>query len=238
MGRQRGVIRRTTIKALESRWLVSIRTYFQLLKHTANLPADDKMRHLRKAADSSELFIRGLATKRAHIGTQPTYYYSGIVYINPLAEIDLERSKREMRYLLPMSFARNLGDLLINPQLAPAYRELLKYRKDNEIIRYLSRHLLLAIPGSKNQRAFLDNLLKSKSIVLQTCSIRGLREKFLGYSLSDESRTHYSNIIHSIANDPTLGATLQSKDLRKRRLLSDMRTFLRINDGKWAIIKP
>ena len=79
VGRQRGVIRRTTIKALESRWLVSIRTYFQLLKHTANLPADDKMRHLFKAADSSELFIKGLTTKRAHIGTQPTYYYSGIV---------------------------------------------------------------------------------------------------------------------------------------------------------------
>ena len=221
--RRRGVVERATIRELEARWLVSIKTYFQLLKHAANLPAKDKMQHLWKAVQSSELFVKSLATKRTHISTKVLYYDSGILYINPLAEIDIERSKQEIKYLLPMSFASMLGELLANPQLAPAYRELLKHHEGSEITRYLARQLLLEIPSNKNKKVFVDDLINAKEIVLQTCSLQGLKEKYLGYSLSEESRVYYSDIIASIAKEPKLEVSFQYKDLQKRRLLSDMK---------------
>ena len=222
--RKRGVVRRQTIKELELRWYVTIRTYLQLVKHSTNLLGSDKLTHLRKVMDSSEMFIKTLAAKRGLISTRPVYYHSGILYINPLAEIDPERSVKEFKYSVPESFADIVGNLMSNPQLSPAVRKLLN--GESEITRYLVRHLLLESPNDVNASNFVNDIKKSAEIVLQTSSLRRLKEKFLGYSIDDEHRRYYSGIVEVIAADPQLSSNLQHSSLVKQRMLADMKKNL------------
>ena len=222
--RGRGVFNRHTIKELELRWFVSIKTYLQLVKHSTNLPGSGKLRHLNKALDSAELFIKSLAAKRGIISAQPVCFHSGILYINPLAEVDPEKAKEEFKYAAPASFAKIIGELLTNPQLSPAIRRLLD--SDSEIVRYLVRHLLLEAPGSENARHFVNDLTTSNEMVLQTCSLRRLKNKYLGYSIDDEHRRYYSGIVENISEDDALKSRLHHHQLKKQRMLADMKKNL------------
>ena len=99
--RGRGVFTRTDVRELEAQWLVAIRTYFQLVKHSGGLPGTEKIRHLSKAAESAELFIKSLAAKRDQIGSNVAHYHGGIVYIYPLAGVDAGRARKEFKISAP-----------------------------------------------------------------------------------------------------------------------------------------
>lgn len=228
--RNRGIQSRQTIRELELRWYISIRTYLQLVKHSTNLEGSDKLRHLEKALESSELFIKGLAAKRDVIAATPAYYHSGILYLNPLAETDPERAKREFKFAVPSSFAKIVSDLMSNPQLSPAYRKMLQ--QESELKKFLARHLLLEAPHRENHRQFVESLTSSSEIVLQTCSLRRLKAKYLGYSVNPENRTFYSGIVESIASDKSLKKSLQHRQLKKERMLKDMKENLSRDNPK------
>ncbi len=79
VNRRRGVQIRRSINELEHKWLVTIKTYFELVKHGTNLDAKDKLRHIDKALESSELFIKSMAAKRDAIASRPIVIHSGIM---------------------------------------------------------------------------------------------------------------------------------------------------------------
>ena len=219
--RRRGVTKRISVKELEAQWFVAIVTYFQLVKHSSSLPGSEKLRHLTKAANSAELFIKSLAAKRGFISRQAAYFHSGILYINTMADTDPDRARREFKFMAPSAMARVLSEAMNNALLAPAFRKLLN--DDSEIVQFLARHLVLEIPGEANRKAFVESLEKSDHLVLQTCSLNRLKYKFLGYSISSKSKSYYNGIIEDIAQKTSLRSRIQHQQLKKRRLLVDMR---------------
>ena len=219
--RTRGVTRRTTVRELEARWYVAIKTYFQLVKHSSSLSGDEKLRHLSKAANSAELFIKSLAAKRGVISQRAAFFHSGILYINPMVNTDPVGARREFKFMAPASMARVLSEAMNNPLLAPAFRKLLN--EESDIVKFLARHLLLEIPGDANRRAFVESLEKTDHLVLQTCSLNRLKYKYLGYSISDGSKTFYRGIIDDIAFKTSLSKRINHDQWKKHRLLVDMR---------------
>ena len=219
--RSRGVVQRVTVRELEAQWFVAINTYFQLVKHSAGLPGLEKLRHLTKAVESAELFIKSVAAKREFISSRPTYFYSGILYINPLARTDPNRARKEFKFAAPSTFARLLTESMSNAQLAPAFRKLLE--EDSEIVKFLVRHLLLEIPSESNRQAFVESLEDATQPVLQACTLNRLKHKYLGYSTTDVVRSYYDEIIEDLVRQSSLREKIQPEQLRKRRLLVDMR---------------
>ena len=220
--RGRGVLQRVAVKELEAQWLVAIRTYFQLVKHSGGLSGVDKIRHLKKAASSAELFIKSLAAKRDEIGNKVVHYHGGVVYIYPLAGLDVEKARKDFKLNAPASIAAMIVEHMNNAQLAPVYRKLLDDK--SEIVRFVARHLLLEVPGSRNRKAFVGSLESTKEIVLQTSSLERLKYKYLGYSVSDEEREYYGGIVADLAEKVKLIGTPERERLKKRRLLADMRS--------------
>ena len=219
--RGRGVLQRVAVKELEAQWLVAIRTYFQLVKHSGGLPGVEKIRHLRKAAGSAELFIKSLAAKRDEIGNKMLHYHGGVVYIYPLAGLDVDKARKEFKLNAPATVAGMIVEHMNNAQLAPVYRKLLE--DSSEIVNFVGRHLLLEVPSPRNRRAFVDSVECTEELVLQTCSLDRLKHKYLGYSVSDEEREYYSGIVAELANKAKLIGAPERQHLRKRRLLADMR---------------
>ncbi|KZL19910.1 hypothetical protein [Pseudovibrio sp. Ad37] len=219
--RGRGITERAAVKALESKWYVAMKSYFQMIKHSSNLDGNEKLLHMQKAIESSELFVMSLAAKKDLLCSKAVVFRSGILYFNPLVEIDPEKARRDFKFAAPNSFARVLGDLMANPQLSPAFRRLLK--SNSELARYLARHLLLEIPNSENRIAFLEDLMKSDNLVLQTCSMNQLKNKYLGYALDEESRLYYKSMIKAITSNSELLNQNQQRALEKRRMLADMK---------------
>ncbi len=220
--RNRGVLQRVTVKELEARWLVAIRTYFQLVKHSGGLSGSDKIRHLRKAAGSAELFIKSLAAKRESVGNKVVHYHGGVVYVYPLAGVDVEKARKEFKVNAPSTVAGMIVEHMNNAQLAPVYRELL--HDESEIVRFLARHLVLEVPGLRNRRAFVDSLEGTDELILQTCSLARLKHKYLGYSVSEEQKEFYGGIIGDLAAKVKLIGVSEREQLRKKRLLADMRS--------------
>ena len=223
--RGRGVFTRADVRELEAQWLVAIRTYFQLVKHSGGLPGTEKIRHLSKAAESAELFIKSLAAKRDQIGTKVAHYHGGVMYIYPFAGVDSERARREFKMSASYSVAQMVVDHMNNPQLAPVYRKILA--QGNEVVQFLIRHLLLEIPAAPNRKAFVKNLGSAKEPMLQTCSLIRLKEKYLGYSVSDDETEFYREVISEIAQKSNLINNLEHEQLRKKRLLANMRDKVR-----------
>ena len=219
--RGRGIVKRSSVRELEARWFVAIETYFQLVKHSSSLSGTDKLRHLRRATTSAELFLKGLSAKRGFISRREAYYYSGILYLNPMAKTDPEAARREFKFMAPASMARILSEAMNNALLAPAFRRLLE--EDSEVVRFLGRHLLLEIPGTANRKAFVDSLEASNELVLQTCSLNRLKHKYLGYSISPKSKSFYTGIIKDIARKTSLRDRIHQEQWKKSRMLVDMR---------------
>ena len=220
--RSRGVLQRVAVRELEAQWLVAIRTYFQLVKHSGGLPGEEKIRHLRKAAGSAELFIKGLAAKRDEIGNKMVHYHGGVVYIYPLAGFDVEKARKDFKLNAPATVAGMIVEHMNNAQLAPVYRKLLD--DSNEVVKFVARHLLLEVPSARNRRAFVESVEGTEELVLQTCSLDRLKHKYLGYSVSDEEREYYGGIVEDLAKKAKLIGTPERHRLTKRRLLADMRS--------------
>ncbi len=229
VNRRRGVQKRRLINELELKWLITIKTYFELVKHGTNLDAKDKLRHLNKALESSELFVKSMAAKKDTLAIHPIVIHSGIMYINPLAIIDPEASLRQIKYNIPECFSHYIAGLMSNPLLAPALRATLE--NSSEIGRFLARGILLEIPNNKNRTKYVDDIKRSDNRTLQTCSLRSLKSKYLNYSIDEEYRKYYSGIISDISTDKTLSNELQPKRLNRKRLVTDLKKNVMIAKG-------
>ena len=223
--RGRGVFTRTDVRELEAQWLVSIRTYLQLVKHSGGLSGTDKIRHLSKATESAEMFLKSLAAKRNQIGSNVAHYHGGIMYLYPFAGVDEVMARKWFKMNASSSVAQMVVENLNNPQLAPVYRKLLD--QGNEVVQFLIRHLLLEIPDTRNRRAFVGSLQNAEELVFQTCSLSHLKHKYLGYSVTDEEREFYSGVVSDIAGKLKLIGGIEREQLRKKRLLADMKNKTR-----------
>ena len=228
VNRKRGVRTRSDIKELELCWFITIKTYFQLIKHSTNLDSKNKLIHLKKSMESSELFIKCLATKRAIISSHPMCFINGILYINPLAAIDPKRAKSEFKVAVHLAFARVLSNNLYNSLLSPAFRKLIK--TDNEIAKFFVRHLLLEDPNKDNIDYFVKSLSNSTKMVLIQCSLQGLYEKYLGYSITENLKDSYQDILHQITKEnKSLISTKQIHRLKRKRLVNRNRVYKSIS---------
>ena len=135
------------------------------------------------------MFIKSLAAKRDEIGNKMVHYHGGVVYIYPLAGLDVEKACKEFKLNAPATIAGMIVEHMNNAQLAPVYRKWLE--DSSEIVNFVGRHLLLEVPSPRNRRAFVDSVESTEELVLQTCSLDRLKHKYLGYSVSDEEREFY-----------------------------------------------
>ncbi len=221
VGRARGVRRRFTVQELEARWLVTMRTYCQLVKHCGGLSGKDKLRHFERCAQAGELFVKHLAARRQHLRGNVTYYHGGIVYINPLVKEDSQLAHEEFKVYAPQSVAEMFAEYMANAQMMPVYRRVAA--SGGEVAKFIARHLLLEVPGEENRRYFVQSLLQAEQLTLQTSSLRRLKYKYLGYSNSPEEQNHYRGIIDDLARRDGLVGVEEKQRLRKRRLLANMR---------------
>ena len=212
---------RFTVQELEARWLVTMRTYCQLVKNSGGLNGADKLKHFRRSVQSGELFVKHLAAKRQELKGNMIYYHGGIVYFNPLATENSELAHREFKVYAPHSVANMFSEHMINSQMMPVYRKVAN--EGSEVVKFLARHLLLEIPGEENRRCFVSSLSNASELALQTASIRQLKYKYLGYSTSLEEQKHYKAIIDDLSRKDELIRIAEGQRLKKRRMLADIR---------------
>ncbi|MYA88408.1 MAG: metallophosphoesterase [Boseongicola sp. SB0662_bin_57] len=219
--RSRGVFKRFTVQELEARWLVALRTYCQLVKHCGGLSGADKLRHFQRCAASAELFIKHLSARREEIRGNVIYYHGGIVYVNPLAIVDSDKAHREFKLYAPHSVAEMFAEYLNNAQMMPVYRRVA--REGSEVEKFLSRHLLLETPTAKNRVSFVESLINSDELTLQTSSLRQVKYKYMGYSISPEEQSYFRGIIDDLSKKGGLVEVSEKQRLGKRRLLADFK---------------
>lgn len=225
--RARGVLPRHAVRNLESRWLNTLLTYLKLLKHSENLAGKEKVKHVTAALEAGELFVKTLAFKRDFIAKHPAVVLDGILYLNPLARSAPEKSISEFKYNAPMSFGRLIQENLSNPKLAPVFR--IASESDSEMIKYFTRRLLLDHSNSDNANAYLDSILNSSEIVLQTCSLRELRRDYITQSHSAVRKGFLKSVVDGIASSKTLGRLFSKRELEKRMFLAKMREAAKEN---------
>jgi len=151
-------------------------------------------------------------------------FVSGIIYYNPLASIDRERSVYRFKYEAPKSMGRNLLEYLANPLLSPAFRN--EFSDDNDIVQYFLRCLMLELPSAKNANAFVNSILSSQNPILQTASLEMLKEKYLGYTLTENARSHYAIIVEKIVKSKKMRGAIHEKQIKRSRNLLDIKKNL------------
>lgn len=219
--RSRGVGVRVTIKELEAKWLITLRVYMQLMKHSTSLLGTDKIKHLTKILDSLFLFSQNLAVKREMISRQPAYRHGGIIYINPLAAIDVEKSKREFKFSAPMSVAIMAAELLGSSQLNLALQKISGV--DNDFFNFIVGNLLLSIPSKKNQTIIAHGIASCETPTLQLSSLKLLKEKYLSYNASKDEVLFCKDIIDSLSGQRSVKGRINVNVLEKQRLISEIR---------------
>lgn len=217
--RTRGVGTRATIKELEAKWLILLRTYLQLMKHSSSLTGVDKLRYLRKVFESLERFAQNLAVKRDMISVRPMYYHGGILYINHLAAIDPEKAKKNFKISAPASVAGIASDLMGSSQLNLALQRVAE--DENEFSRFIITTLMLDNPAPGNIRVICDNISESKNKSLQVAALRGLKDKYLSYKNEASDTDFYKKIIDDLAKKKSLGGSIDKRLLEKKRRLAN-----------------
>lgn len=219
--RLRGVSSRDTIKELEAKWLTSIRVYLQLLKYSSSITGSEKVRHLRSVLSSLELFAQSIAVKREQISTSPAFSHSGILYINPMAAFDVERSKRDFKINANASVALMASELMGTPQLGLALSRVTN--STNEFHNYIIRNLLMDIPSEDNADFVIKSIVNSQITALQIASLRALKAKYVSYRTSDTERHHHKSIIDGLNKEKNTRGQLDIVQLEKRLSLEKMK---------------
>lgn len=219
--RSRGVGSRATIKELEAKWLITLRTYMQLMKHSSSLPGAKKISHLNKILASLERFAQNIAVKREMISSQPMYYHGGILYINQLAATDLEKSKREFKYAAPLSISKMASDLLSSVQLNLALQRLAG--SSGEFSDFIIRGLLLDMPSDKSMEIISSGIVDCKNQTLQIAGLRSLKSKYLSYKSDDAEVVFCREIIDNLGKRRSLQGKINRNVLEKQRMLRTMK---------------
>lgn len=219
--RFRGVSLRSTVQELEARWLIAIRVYLQLLRYSSGIPGPDKMRHLVSALNALELFAQNIAVKRDKISTTPLYSYGGILYVNPIAGYDVEKSKREFKYSAPSTMSQMASDLMSTNQLGMALEKIMT--KENEFHQFIARNLLMDIPSSSSSKAVIESIIKSDKMTLQVSSLRLLKMKYTNYRSNETVQKHHKSIIEGLNKEKNIHKELDYERLKKRLSLKKLK---------------
>jgi predicted MPP superfamily phosphohydrolase len=225
--RKRGILPRTEVRYLESRWLNTLLTFLRLLKHSENLMGSTKLSHIECALENGELFVKTLAYKKDIIAQQPAAVIDGILYLNPLAAFDLKKSVAEFKYSAPSSFARVLGETISNPKLSPVFRKL--SGNGSDLRRYFVRRMLLDHSEEENRKAYCTDLTSSTEIVLQTCSLRELKRDYVTQGYIKPRREYLKSVVDSLANSQKIAGLFSKKEWERRQQLDRMK---RASKGK------
>ena len=221
--RSRGVKTRNTVRELEAKWLISIRVYLQLLKYSSSIPGKQKVEHLRAAFLALERFAQSLAVKREKISKSPMYSHSGILYINPLAAIDVERSAKDFKYSANLSVAQMASELMGNSQLNLALAHVIKIGPENEFQDFLIRNLLMDIPSRENASFVIQSIVSSGILTLQIASLRELKSKYVDYKATEAEQKHHKSIILGLNKEKSVRGKLNLQGLDKKLALSRMK---------------
>lgn len=124
IARRRGVLERIEVREAEAKLLISMRLYALLLKNSIQVPAEEKLKHLRKLYSAAEFWVGFLCAMRSEITTKPLVVVGGVRFINIGAIVDPDKSARDFKYNAPTSISKILSELLRNPQLGTALRRV------------------------------------------------------------------------------------------------------------------
>lgn len=216
--RLRGVSSRSTVKEMEAKWLIVIRVYLQLLKHSSSIGGPDKIRHLRVALNALESLAQSLAVKREQISTSPAFSHGGILYLNPMAALDLERSKREFRINANASVAEMASEMMGTSQLGLALSRVA--HDTSEFQSFIIRNLLMDIPSSDNSDYVINSVANSRIPALQIASLRSLKEKYVSYKTSEGERRHQKSIIDGLNRQRNIHRQLNITQIERRLSLA------------------
>lgn len=219
--RSRGVGARGTIQELEAKWLVLLKTYLQLMKHSTSLGGQEKLKHLTKVFESLERFAHNLAVKRDMISVRPMFYYGGILYINHLARIDPEKAKQNFKIAAPASVARLASDLMGSSQLNLALQKASKSAP--EFSKFIITTLLLENPAAANKRVITENIIGAQNNSLQIANLRSLKDKYLSYKNDKADTEFYKSVIDDLAKKKALHGAINKSALEKRRRLANLK---------------
>ncbi len=224
--RSRGVSTRHTVRYCEQRWLIAMGLYLDLIRFSVNLGKDDKLRHISKALNTCELFLKGLAAKRSTIARQQFTTWDGIVYRNDLVLTDPDRAIRDYSIHAPDSMARFFSERVANEQMLPAF--IATMGNTTEIGSYLIQSLLLELPSAKTAPLFLKSWKKTKVEQLRRASLLHLKRCYLSKSVNSLSDKAYRGIISKFERS---GSIINKHGLEKHRQL------VKIQENRIALSK-
>ncbi len=221
--RSRGVSTRYTVSHYEHRWLIAMGIYLDLIRCSFSLDTKDKLHHIRKALETCEIFLKGLAAKRRWTATQQFLIIGGIMYRNDLAKIDREAAILNYSIYAPDSMARFFSERLSNRQILPAF--LTAMEGTTEIGSYLMQSLLLELPSAETAPLFISSWKKSNIKQLKSASLSHLQRCYLSKSIEPSSEKAYQSIISD------LGSKINQRELEKRKQFINIQKNL-IASGK------
>lgn len=228
--RRRGVAERKSVREAEARLLVGMRLYGLLLKNALHLEATDKLRHLKKLFETAELWVGFMCACRSFIGRFPIVVAGGVRFINYGAATDPEKSLKDFKFNAPNSVSKIIAETLRNPQLAIAIRSLVASLEP--MGRLFARDTLLNMTGSQNRDVYLRSLKSETDVNLIICALRTLRMKYLAAGRDHDRREHLEKVVEGIAKDQRISARVNIENLRKARLVQDLRSNAKENTSK------
>ena len=209
VNRNRGVSPRHTVHYYEQRWLIAMGIYLDLIRFSVKLDKDDKLRHIAKALNTCEIFLKGLAAKRSVTATQQFSIIGGVMYRNDLAKTDPEAAIRNYSIYAPDWMAGFFSGRLLNEQMLPAF--IATMDDATEIGSFLIQSLLLELPSLERGGLFLKSWKKTKIKPLKRASLSHLQRCYLSKSVEPSSEKAYQGIISN------LGSNINQRWLEKRK---------------------
>lgn len=227
--RYRGVSRRATVTELEARWFISIRVYLQLLKYSSSIPGPEKLAHLDVALSALESFAHNLAVKREEISSAPVFSHGGVLYINPSAAHNPDKSRRDFKFNAPATVAKMASDLMGTSQLGMALSRA--SRTTNEFHEFVIRTLLMDIPSADNADYVVKSIANSQTSALQISSLRTLRSKYVSYRSSAAEEKHHRSIIEGLNKEKNIRSIVDFDRIERNKNLSDIKAKLETKKG-------
>ncbi len=212
--RSRGVSARHTVRYYEQRWFVAMGIYLDLIRFSVNLGKDDKLRHIHKALETCELFLKGLAAKRSVTATQQFSIIGGVMYRNDLAKSDPEAAIQNYSVYTPDNLAKFFSEKLSNQLMLPAF--IAAMDDATEIGSFLIQSLLLELPSAETASLFLSSWKKANIKQLKSASLSHLQRCYLSKSIDPLSEKIYKDTISKLAHT---GVNINQRGLEKRRQL-------------------
>ncbi len=222
--RQRGIAIRRSVTEAEAKMLVLMDMYALLLKNALQLPANDKLRHLKKLYQVAETWVGFLCAKREELSCRQFVFTGGIWFtnynFNPDDPNQMQKLLRNFRFIAPNSLSRRLAQSLNNPQLSKALREVLPDLSPMGSL--FARDVLLEMPGNDNVDSYVASLSKENNTNLITSSLRTARLKYLVSS----QHKHVGLVVKKVLKKTKFSkpSTFNLQDLKREKLMREWKS--------------